>query len=155
MRKKTPKPKNKSDIPASPKPKKKATPKKSVKEKAEKKKVEKPFADGTMTSAAFFGMLRSCLRRKSMYWPCIQKARKAAQIPYVGPSKRLKYLYVCADCGGAFPSVQCNVHHQEECGSLKSFEDIGEFVRKLFCDSEFLIVLCSECHDKRHNKNSN
>lgn len=133
--------------------KKRATAKKKevTKKKVVKKpKVEKPFADGTLSSSAFFGMIRSCLRRKSMYWPSIQKARKAAQIPYIGENKRLKYLYVCADCSEAFPSSQCQIHHLEECGSLSSFEDIGEFVRKLFCNSDKLICICKSCHDKRH-----
>jgi len=94
------------------------------------------------------------LRRKSMYWPSIQLVRKAAQIPYVGESKRMKYLYVCGDCQGAFPSTQCAVHHIVECGTLTSFEDLPEFVRKLFCNSEGLILLCDTCHDKRHPKKS-
>lgn len=128
---------------------KKKSPTKKV---VRKNKVEKPFADGTMSSAAFFGMIRSCLRRKSMYWPSIQNARKAAQVPYNGPNKRMKYLYTCADCFENFPAKECHIHHLEECGSLTSFEDIGEFVKKLFCNSDKLVCLCEDCHKNRHNK---
>jgi hypothetical protein len=140
---------NKNELPATPK---KVVKKKAAPKKESKKKVEKPFGDGTLSSAAFFGMIRSCLRRKSMYWPSISKVRKAAQIPYTGPNKRMKYLYVCGECGEAKPSVECNVHHKMECGSLSSFDDIGGFVERLFCNSDGLILLCNVCHSAHHKK---
>lgn len=140
---------NKNELPATPK----KIPKRVAKSKPIKKeKVPKPFADGKLSSAAFFGMLRSCLRRKSMYWFSIQVVRKAAQIPYVGESKRMKYLYVCGDCKTAVPSTGGAVHHLVECGSLNSFEDLPEFTRKLFCNSDGLIFLCNFCHSLRHPK---
>lgn len=130
-----------------------AAKKKTTTKKPRKSRVDKPFNDGTMSTSAFFGMLRSALRRKSMYWKPIFKVRKAAQIPYIGPNKRRKYSYVCQSCKGVFSDKECAVHHINEVGTLTCFEDLPNFVRNLFCEEEGLILICNGCHDKVHNKN--
>lgn len=43
--------------------------------------------------------------------------------------------------------------HIEPCGSLRSFDDVGGFVSRLFCEVEGLRVLCVGCHNARtHSK---
>ena len=117
-----------------------------------KRIIEKPFADGTMSSAAFFSMIRSTLRNKSRWWYSISVSRDNARIPYVGANRRRKWMYICEDCGKAYDVKSINIHHKIECGDLKSFDDISGFVRRLFCDSKDLQVLCDNCHDKKHKK---
>ena len=125
-----------------------------IKKKAVRKKriVDKPFADGEMSSAAFFGMLRATLRNKSRWYPSISICRNKAKIPYVGANKRRKWSYVCEGCGNAFDGKMINVHHKIECGDLKSFDDLPGFTKRLFCDSQDLAVLCNHCHDRIHGK---
>ena len=38
------------------------------------------------------------------------------------------------------------------CGSLRSFDDVGGFVERLFCETDFLAVRCFRCHEERHKK---
>lgn len=44
--------------------------------KKPKKVINKPFADGTMSSSAFFSMIRSCLRQKSRWWHSIKVCKE-------------------------------------------------------------------------------
>lgn len=122
------------------------------KTKPPKKVVEKPFADHTMTNTAFFGFLRSALRQKSRYWYPITVCKLRAREKYGGPNKRRKWLYRCEECHQLFDIKEVASHHIEECGSLRSFEDLVEFVKRLFCDSDKLRLLCNNCHLKEHKK---
>lgn len=117
-----------------------------------KKITNKPFADGSMTSSAFFSMIRSALRNKSRWFKSISVARERVKVPYVGANKKRKWMYRCEDCGQLFDIKAVNVHHKIECGELKSFNDLPGFVERLFCSSELLIVLCNNCHTKMHKK---
>lgn len=119
-----------------------------------KNKTEKPFNANTMSSSAFFSWLRSGLRRMSSRgWKPIAQVKKEAQVPYKGENKRRKFSYVCSICKGEFAATEINVHHTIEVGSLKSFDDLPEFCKNLFCEKELLQVVCSKCHDKIHHKN--
>jgi len=114
-----------------------------------RKIVEKPFCDGTMTRAAFFGWLRSRLRKHSLAWKPIKTVRDACRIPYVGPNKRRKWNYECSECKRLVGSDEIEIDHIQEAGSLRCFEDIPGFVQRLFCDSSGLRAVCSTCHDKK------
>lgn len=117
-----------------------------------KNTVPKTRNAGTMTDAAFFQWIRQILRRASVYWKPISQVRKEAQVLYKGNNKRRKYSYVCSNCKNEYASTEINVHHKIECGSLKSFDDLPDFVERLFCEKEFLCVLCKNCHDEEHKK---
>tara|TARA_R110000868_G_scaffold69210_2_gene204031 strand:- start:989 stop:1369 length:381 start_codon:yes stop_codon:yes gene_type:complete len=121
--------------------------------KTRKGAAPKIFADNTMTSSAFFSMIRSSLRQKSRWWYSVKVCKERAQIPYKGPNKRRKYSYICELCKGEFDAKTINIHHIEECGSLNSFDDIPGFVERLFCNSDKLICICTKCHAKEHKKN--
>lgn len=120
--------------------------------KVKKSKVEKPFNSGTMSNAAFFGWLRSRLRKLSQMWKPIQEVKKAARIPYVGENKRRKFSYICGHCEKAVSDKECAVHHKTPAGSLKSFQDLPGFCERLFVEKELLILLCDDCHTKEHKK---
>jgi len=117
-----------------------------------KKLIEKPFADGTLSNAAFFGMLRSALRQKSRWHLPIKNCKERQKTPYSGTNKRRKWLYKCEGCFELFDSKEVSVHHSVECGQLNSFDDLPGFVKRLFCDSKDLKLVCSNCHDKEHGK---
>ena len=111
-----------------------------------KKPTHKPRNAGTMTEAAFFGMLRSHLRRLSIRWKPMQLAKQKARVKYAGENKRRKWSYECAECKGLFPDTEIAVDHIIPCGSLKSFEDLGGFAERMFCEVDCLQILCNECH---------
>jgi len=121
---------------------------------AKRKIVEKPFCNGEWSRARFFSFVRSALRKASQRWAPIRTAKLLVRVKYSGPNKRMKWLYRCADCGGLFGDKNCSVDHIEECGSLRNFDDLPGFVKRLFCEVENLRVLCGKCHTKRHEKES-
>ena len=126
---------------------------KKTKVKALKRKVDKPFADGSLSNAAFFGMIRSALRNKSRFFPSIKACRERAKHPYKGENKRQKWVYECEMCHNLKDAKYTCVHHLEGAGALSSFEDLPGFTERLFCNSDKLILLCNDCHDKIHGKN--
>jgi hypothetical protein len=112
------------------------------------RKVEKPFCGGRWTRARYFGFIRSALRLASRKWPPRIEAKLAARrrIKRPGRSKRQKFEYQCSGCKNWFPDKDVEVHHLEPCGTLGSYDDLPEFVRRLFCEVESLAVVCHQCH---------
>jgi 5-methylcytosine-specific restriction endonuclease McrA len=106
-----------------------------------------------MSTPKFFTWLRSQLRRISMKWRPRSEAKNAARRAYKGPNKRRKYEYQCAACQEWFAGKDVQVDHILPCGTLKSYDDLPDFVERLFCDKEGFRVLCKECHQKVTNKN--
>lgn len=123
--------------------------------KKEKIIIPKPFADGTQTNAGFFGSIRSALRQKSRWHLPIRNCKERVREIYVGSNNRRKWSYRCEICSELKESKEVVVHHKIDAGSLKSFEDLPGFVKRLFCDSVDLLCICITCHDKIHNKNQN
>lgn len=118
-----------------------------------KSKVEKPFNNGTMSNSAFFGWLRSRLRKMSMQgWKPTLEVKKACKVPYEGENKRRKFSYKCQKCLSLVSDKECAVHHIEPAGSLKSFEDLPGFCKRLFVEKEGLVLLCDSCHTKEHEE---
>lgn len=101
------------------------------------------------TQARFWGFVRSGLRSASSRWPPKYQALANAKRKYEGPNKRQKWEYQCASCGGWFPTKEVSVDHIEPVGTLKDYEDLPEFVQRLFCGIEGLQILCSSCHSKK------
>ena len=120
------------------------------------------------STAAFFGKFRSLLRKEWKNSKPHKDAVLNVRQPCIDGTKR-KFIVPCNACGAKYylnervdvlkadkkgtKNIKCySVHHKIECGSLKSFEDLSEFTRKLFCPSEDLEVLCYQCHTKTHKK---
>lgn len=113
-----------------------------------KRRIERPYAGGTWTKARFFGFLRSALRLASRKWPPRIEAKNWARRKYFGPNKRQKWEYLCSVCANWFPGTEVEVDHINPCGQLKEYDDLPDFVRRLFCESQELRVLCKACHQR-------
>lgn len=123
------------------------------KKKLVKNRVEKPYNHSTMSSSAFFGWLRSRLRKMSMQgWKPTSAVKNASKVPYIGENKRRKFSYKCSKCLGLFSDKEVAVHHRIPAGSLKSFEDLGDFCKRLFVEAPGLVLLCDSCHTKEHEE---
>lgn len=114
-------------------------------------KTNKEFADGTMTSAVFFSMIRAALRQKSRWFISIKNCRERAKIPYNGTNKRRKWSYICEKCKQEFEAKEIVVHHKIEAGQLNCFEDLPGFAERLFCNSDKLMCICKSCHNLEHH----
>ena len=123
----------------------------AMKSKPKKILKEKTRNHGTMTEAGFWGMIRSALRKYSMYWKPIKAKKEQNRKPYKGLNKRQKWIYICECCGGQFPEKQIDIDHIIECGSLTK-ETAGEFIERMFCEIEELQVLCKTCHQAKTTK---
>lgn len=124
----------------------------------QKRPVDKPFASGTMTKAAFFSFIRSGLRQKSRRWKPIYDCLNAAKRPSKDKkNKRLKWQFLCKKCKSWVPRTEITVDHIIPAGSLNSLEDLPGFVSRLFCEVDGLQAICKNCHaakteEERHGR---
>lgn len=99
------------------------------------------------SNARFFSFLRSALRSAWSKYPpkytVLAKAKRKSE----SDNKRLKWEFQCNECNRWHPQKEVSVDHIIPAGTLKTFEDLPEFCRKLFCSEEELQVLCKACHD--------
>lgn len=117
--------------------------------------IPRPYNAGTMTEAAFWGMIRTALRRRTVSWKPILNCLANARRPYVGTNKLQKHEYQCFDCKKWYLKTKVSVHHRIPAGKLGHADDLPGFVTRLFCEIEHLEVLCHSCHDKRHETTNN
>lgn len=120
--------------------------------KVKKCRVPKTRNSNTMTEAAFWGWIRSALRRKTIMWKPIAEAKALARRSYKGTNKRRKWEYECAECKKHFADKEIAVDHIESAGSLRKAEDLPGFIERLFCEIDNLQVLCIDCHNKKTKK---
>lgn len=124
----------------------------AIKKKTVKKsRVEKPFNSKTMSKAAFFSSIRSALRQKSRWWKPLAEAKTLARRPFRGVGKRQKWEYQCKHCKEWFAEKEIAVDHIEEAGSLKDFDDLPGFVKRLFCEVDGLQILCNKRSDGKES----
>ena len=112
--------------------------------------IEKTRNAGTQTEAAYWGGIRSALRRHFRYWKPALNAKYAARRTYVGPNKRQKWEYQCAHCKQWFMEKEVQTDHIIPAGSLKSGKDIEAFVERLTPEAGFQ-ELCKPCHQIKTN----
>lgn len=125
-----------------------------IKKKTVKSRVPKPYNNGTMSQAALFSMIRSLLRKGSMYWKPIAQAKKDARRAVIGKGNQ-KWEYQCNHCKGWFMDKEIAVDHLIEAGEVKSWLDVGLFAERLFVEKNLLQVLCNkrnDCEPSCHKK---
>lgn len=114
--------------------------------KVKNPRVPRTHAGNTWTKSAYFGFIRSCLRRAWTRYPV--RYQVLAKAKTVVKGKRHKYEYECAKCGKNYKQKEIEVDHIIACGSLKEYSDLPKFVSTLFCESDNLRVVCKPCHKK-------
>ena len=128
------------------------------KQKVLKPRVPRTRNAGTMTEAAFFGWIRSQLRKMSQRWKpiyeCRRKGRRLVTDLERGKwGNRITYVNACAICQAWFPDKFLQVDHNPECGSIGTNEEdfkvmAGPWILRLLAEGEHLRLLCHECHHK-------
>lgn len=97
------------------------------------------------TESKFWGFIRSGLRAKWVRWPPRYEAIKKARRPVV--NKRHKWEVKCAICKKWKQLKEIQVDHIIPVGSLKCYEDLPGFVRRLFVSTKDLRAVCKPCHN--------
>lgn len=122
---------------------------KKIIKKVRKSSVVRTRNANTWTESMFFQMIRSALRNRTRFWQpkinCIKEVRRPSQ----SDNKRLKWEFKCSSCGKYVPQKFIEAHHSEEAGKLSCYEDLPEFVRKLFSENGW-VPLCKTCHKLSH-----
>jgi hypothetical protein len=95
----------------------------------------------------YWSKIRSALRQAFQYWKPMQMALDKASRPSKSLNKAVKKEYLCKECTNWFQRKEVHIDHIEECGSLKSFDDIQGFIERLTIeDVNGFQVLCKPCH---------
>ena len=118
-----------------------------------KPRVPRTHGGGSYTKAGYFGFIRGHLRRAFSRYPPKYQVRNAAKRTVKG--KRWKYEYKCNICKKWFKDSEVEVDHIEQCGSLRDYDDLPTFVRRLFCEPEGLQVVCKKCHKSKTDEQRN
>ena len=104
------------------------------------------------TESKYWGAIRTALRSGLRFYPPKVSVLNKAKRDYEGENKRQKFCYECASCGECFKADQVQVDHQTPAGSLLSYQDLPQFVERLYCGEDGLQVLCKQCHQMKTNK---
>lgn len=91
------------------------------------------------------------LRQIARIWPGKNIARdKAKERVHIGFYKNgnpeYKVMYKCVDCEQLFDGKETHVDHQIPVVGIEGFTDWDDYVNRLFCDSNNLVIRCIECH---------
>lgn len=107
-----------------------------------------------MTTAKFWGQIRSDLRKRWMFFPERKKALNRARVGNRTNklTGRMAMHFKCSECGEAFIQKQVDVDHINDAGSLKCYDDLPSFVERLFCSADELAILCKTCHKSKTHK---
>jgi len=121
-----------------------------------KKKAKPPPLEAKISSAVRDLWMKSTQRKEALVrsrQPCTDGSRK-------------KYVETCEQCGKTAyigqkePKIKKNgepskvkrpvliVHHVNEVPNVWA----SDFLKRMFCNSDQLMILCHSCHDKAHNK---
>lgn len=103
------------------------------------------------TQSAFFSWIRGSLRRAWTKYP-VSKNFKNSQCRPAPKGGRAKWVADCAKCGKQFNKSSLQVDHIVPAGSIRSWEDVGAFVQRLFTTSENMRLLCKPCHEMVTNQ---
>jgi hypothetical protein len=126
-----------------------------------KYKVPRPRNAGTMTEAEYWGKVRSALRMAFRYWRPMKLAmnrytRKVRVLNTKTNRMNTKKEIQCQMCMQWFREdgdVKIHKDHINEVGSLKSYDDLAEFLQRLTDENiENYQPLCKPCHDKKTHK---
>ena len=114
-------------------------------------RVSKHRNAGTQSEAAYWGSVRSALRRAYRYWKPATQAKMASRRKYEGSNKRQKWEYLCAYCDKWFMDKEVQIDHIVPVGSLKSGDDLKGWLERLTPEEGFQ-VLCKPCHQDKTNE---
>ncbi len=118
--------------------------------------VEKTRNHGRMSEAAFFGWIRSALRRLSIRWAPRSEYLKANRRQILDLSRRAptrnRWEYQCELCSKWHYRKEVECDHIIECGSLKKFNDLPGFCERLFVEIDGWRILCKGCHQVKTNE---
>ena len=100
------------------------------------------------TESRYHSFIKSGLRSASQRWPVRYAVLNAACVGQKINSNtgRIAKHYTCSHCGFDFPAKDVQVDHINPIVSTGGFTTWDDLIENLFCEKEFLQVLCKPCH---------
>lgn len=82
------------------------------------------------------------LRRKSLYWPGRQDAKRDARVE--------RGFYKCQSCKQLFGHKDIEMDHKIPVINVKtSFTNWDDYIHSLYCDKSNFTALCKNCHSSK------
>ena len=105
---------------------------------------------GSYTESQFWGFIREGLREKHQRWKprrlAVQEATRDIPPERKQPGCRRRKETQCAICKEWGPQDSRQADHIEPVGSLRCYEDLPGFTKRLFVEMDGYRVLCKPCH---------
>ncbi len=117
-----------------------------------RKRVPRTHNSGTWTAGQYRSFIKSGLRRMSQRWGPKYVCKKEARHPVKLANERGRMVFhsICAGCGHIYPETTCAVDHiKPVIDPAVGFVGWDEVIARLFCETDNLQVLCTECHNKK------
>lgn len=125
------------------------------------------YNNGNWTQGRFNTFIKGVLRTGTRKWApkyeCINAAKRGKRVN--SKTGRVAEHYECASCEKLFPLKDVAVDHIEPVVPVTGFVSWDDVIHKMYCNSDNLQVLCSDCHKlkskeeaaqrKLHKKNNN
>lgn len=100
------------------------------------------------TESKFQSFIKSTLRKGTTRWPpkyeVLNAAKRGKQVNV--STGRIAEHFLCACCGGLFPSKLVVVDHIHPVVPVTGFVNWDDVITRMFCGVDGLQVLCKECH---------
>lgn len=103
------------------------------------------------TESRFWTFIRSALRVAWNKYPVKYQAVRDAYVcdKINSVSGRMAKHYQCRRCLELYPQKDIVVDHVVPVGTLKDYDDLPMFVKRMFCGVDDLQVLCKKCHKEK------
>lgn len=102
----------------------------------------------TWTESRYHSFIKGGLRAASRRWPpkytCLNDACIGQKIN--SNTGRIAKHYRCSCCGLDYPAKDVQVDHINPIVSTGGFTTWDDLIENLFCEKEYLQVLCKPCH---------
>ena len=108
------------------------------------KRGQKTRGAGAYTEAQFWSFIREGLREKHQRWRPRSEAIRLATRKLKTDARRVEVR--CAICRKWHGRREVHADHIVPVGSLRSYDDLAGFVKRLFCETNGYRVLCKPCH---------
>ena len=124
-----------------------------IKKKVLNPRVPRTHNGNTMTSSEWHGKIISLLRQLSRWYiPPNQAKLQAKRKKPANVVGRHIYEYQCAMCKKWFKDGDIALDHIIEAGSMRTYVDLPDFCKRLFCEKEGFQVLCNNGKNSCHHK---
>lgn len=99
--------------------------------------------------AAVFSALRRAHRNSPEYRQTLANAKSEYFITCKNGNQARRVQYECKACGNKGSRKNVYVDHREPVIAVTGFQGFETYIKRLFCGTVGLDILCKSCHDRK------